>query len=101
MKRMLTALVLSLSLLVASGGIGYAQDFQKGLEAAQKGDFATALREWQPLAEQGYAGAQYNLGLIYANGKGVTQDYKEAVKWYRKAAECLTSAPMGQLSRFA
>jgi len=38
-------------------------------------------------AEQGYAGAQYNLGVIYDNGKGVTQDYKQAVYWYKKSAE--------------
>jgi TPR repeat protein len=37
--------------------------------------------------EQGHAAAQYNLGISYYNGEGVLQDYKEAVKWYRKAAE--------------
>ena len=55
MKRILIALVLGISLLVASGGFVYAQDYQKGLEAAQKGDLATALREWSALAEQGDA----------------------------------------------
>ncbi len=87
MKRILTALVLGLSLLVARGGVGSAQDFNKGLEAAQKGDFATALREWRPLAEQGDADAQYNLGVMYDKGDGVTQNHKEAVKWYRKSAD--------------
>jgi uncharacterized protein len=38
-------------------------------------------------AEQGDAFAQYDLGLMYDNGRGVLQDYKEAVKWHRKAAE--------------
>ena len=38
-------------------------------------------------AEQGNAEAQYELGLLYDLGYGVTQDYKEAMKWYRKAAE--------------
>jgi uncharacterized protein len=38
-------------------------------------------------AEQGYAEAQYNLGVMYGNGNGVVQDYAEAVKWYRLAAE--------------
>jgi hypothetical protein len=33
------------------------------------------------------APAQYQLGLRYANGDGVTKDYAEAVKWYRRAAE--------------
>ena len=38
-------------------------------------------------AEQGFALAQNNLGLLYYNGKGAAQDYKEAVKWFTKAAE--------------
>ena len=62
-------------------------DFNKGLTAAQNGDFATALKEWKPLAEEGDAGAQYNLGFIYQNGEGVPQDYKKAVRWWRLAAE--------------
>ena len=64
-----------------------AQDFQKGLAAAQAGDFATALKEWTPLAEAGDVDAQYNLGIMYDNGYGVPQDQKEAVKWYRLAAD--------------
>ena len=40
-----------------------------------------------PIAEQGYAPAQYNLGIMYDNGYGVPQDYAEAMKWYRLAAE--------------
>lgn len=40
-----------------------------------------------PAAEQGHVKAQYNLGNGYRRGKGVTQDYAEAQKWYRKAAE--------------
>jgi TPR repeat protein len=64
-----------------------AADFQSGLEAYERGDYATALKEWRPLADQGYAGAQFNLGLIYENGYGVAQDYAEAAKWYRLAAE--------------
>lgn len=50
-----------------------------GLRAAQEGDFATALKEWTPLAEQGDAAAQFNLGLMYATGQGVPQDDAEAV----------------------
>jgi hypothetical protein len=65
----------------------YGQDFQKGLDAYINGDYATALKEWSPLAEQGYAGAQNNLGIMYKNGRGVLQDYAEAVRLYRLAAE--------------
>ena len=65
----------------------WAGDFEEGFAAAQKGDFATALRLWKPLAEQGNVDAQYNLGKMYRNGDGVAQDYKTAVKWYTLAAE--------------
>jgi len=55
--------------------------------AHDRGDFATAYRLWRPLAEQGDAIAQYNLGLLYDNGQGVLQDYADARDWYLKAAE--------------
>ena len=61
-------------------------DFKAGVDAYHRGDYATALREWQPLAEQGNAFAQYNLGLLYANGQGVTKDDAKARQWYEKAA---------------
>lgn len=65
----------------------FAGPFLDGEAAYERGDYETAYRLFKPLAEQGYGGAQYMLGVIYANGKGVTQDYTEAAKWYRKAAE--------------
>ena len=46
-----------------------------------------SLREWKPLAEQGDADAQFNLGIKYDKGEGVIQDNKTAVKWFRRAAE--------------
>ena len=46
-------------------------DLKAGVDAHTRGDYATALREWRLLAEQGDASAQYNLGLMYANGWGV------------------------------
>ena len=64
-----------------------AADFNKGLKAAQSGDFKTALAEWTPLAEQGHASGQYNLGVMYDEGYGVPENDKTAVKWYTKAAE--------------
>ena len=64
-----------------------AQDFNKGFVAYNAGDYATALQEWKPLAEQGKASAQLNLGIIYERGKDVLVDYAKAVKWYRLSAE--------------
>tara|TARA_E500000178_G_C16878659_1_gene687901 strand:- start:26 stop:622 length:597 start_codon:yes stop_codon:yes gene_type:complete len=65
----------------------YAGDFQKGVDAANNGDYATAYNEWRPLAEQGDPSSQFNLGWMYVNGYGVIQDYKEAANWYLKSAE--------------
>jgi uncharacterized protein len=79
-------LALSCILIMLAAPIS-AQDFQKGLEAYRNGDYATALKEWTPLAEGGDSVAQYNLGVMYKNGWGVSQDDKEAVRWYRLAAE--------------
>jgi len=62
-------------------------DFDAGSAAARAGDYATALREWQPLAEQGHRDAQFNVGLLYENGLGVPADGAEAARWYRLAAE--------------
>jgi TPR repeat protein len=67
--------------------VGAVADLAAGLEAAKRGDFATAMREWRPLAEQNNAKAQFNLGLMYAQGDGVPEDDAEAVRWYRLAAE--------------
>jgi hypothetical protein len=64
----------------------YGQDFQKGLDAADRGDYPTALREWRPLAEQGLADAQTNLGLMYEYGEGVPKDYVQAYMWLNLAA---------------
>ena len=86
MKRLLTTLVI-LTGLLGSGAAVWAQDFNKGLKAALSGDFAAALKEFKPLAEQGSAEAQFNLPLMYEYGEGVTKDYAKAVKSYRKAAD--------------
>ncbi len=77
-------LVLAIMALTVPANAGSLDD---GVAAYQRGDYAAALRLWQPLAEQGDADAQYNLGVMYDNGRGVRQDDGEAVKWYRKAAE--------------
>ena len=74
--------VLFLTLLVGNPA---SADFQKGFDAYERGDYATALREFRPLAEQGNAGAQNNLGVMYEKGQGVTQDYVRAHMWYNLA----------------
>ncbi len=63
-----------------------AQDLLAFVRAIQSGDYETAFKELQPLAAQGNAIAQYNLGVMYGDGMGVPQDYAEAMKWFRLAA---------------
>jgi TPR repeat protein len=87
MRNLTATLCLTLAVLLGSAGISVSQDYQKGVDAHNREDYATALREFTPLAEQGNAAAQYNLGLMYRDGLGVLQDDKTAMKWYTLAAE--------------
>ena len=68
--RCLIVLLLGIGLAMPAA----AQNFVKGKEASDRGDYEAALREWRPLAEQGDAVAQHNLGFMYLNGQGVAQD---------------------------
>ena len=71
-RENLTYVLVTLAILVA---------FQPGPAEAQD------IEEIRQAAEQGEAKAQYNLGVMYAEGEGVPEDDRKAVKWYRKAAE--------------
>ena len=81
MRKLITTLCLTLAVLLGSVEVSWSADFQKGLTAADSGDFATALREWTPLAEQGDAKSQTELGLKYGLEKGVIQDWVYAHMW--------------------
>ena len=59
---------------------------EPGLTAFQDGDFRQAMDTWLPLAAQGDATAQFNLGQLHRLGKGVQQSDREAIRWYRRAA---------------
>jgi len=52
-----------------------------------KQDYEQAVTWYRMAANQGYAKAQSNLGVMYDKGHGVKQDYNQAVKWYHKAAD--------------
>lgn len=61
-----------------------------GTETARReydrGNYAGALQQLQPLAEAGDTGAQVLLGTMYANGRGVAKDDVQADAWFWKAA---------------
>ena len=71
MRGLLTTLVI-LTAVICSAGAAWAKDYEEGLKAFRSNDFATSLKEWRPLAEQGNADAQNNLGWTYRNGRGIT-----------------------------
>jgi TPR repeat protein len=79
-KPVLLALGLAFSVMAHAG-------LAEGQAAYDKHDYATALKEWQPLAEQGEAAAQLKLGVMYAKGLGVAQSDATASLWFRKSAE--------------
>ena len=78
------------SLLLSLGS--YAQDssaeqmFKTGESLYKDKKFVEALPYIKDAANSGHAEAQFNLGLMYFNGDGVTKDDVKAVKWFRKAA---------------
>ena len=79
---------LFLSVLLCAGvAAPAAADFESGLAAYYKLDYATALQEWLPLAEQGDAKSVYQLGVLYYRGEGVLRNDRTAAKWFETAAE--------------
>lgn len=80
MRKFALALALLIPLSAAAG-------FDEGVQAYNSGDYAKALAEFKPLAEQGHADAQFIMGRLYHEGYGVARDQAEAAKWFRKAAE--------------
>ena len=63
-----------------------AQSVGAGIDAWQKADYGTAVSIWRPLAEQGDADAQFNLGQAYRLGRGVPIDLGAAQIWFERAA---------------
>ncbi len=85
MKRVALAVALLIGLATPSQA-----DYQDGLRAYSRGDYATALQEFKPLAEQGHAKAQATLGGMYTIGLGVPQDFAEAAP-----GPCKRASPKG------
>lgn len=81
------AALLAVSLMLASLAPARAQDFNAGLVAFEKRDYATALANWWPLAVNGDARSQASLGFMFYSGSGVTRDDRQSLDWFRKAAE--------------
>ena len=86
MRRLTAILCLTLAVLLGSAGEGWNEDYHKGWDELYRGEYATALKSFTLSAEQGDAYAQYSLGYLYENGRGVIQDNVRAHMWYNIAA---------------
>ena len=84
LKKIRTSLLVCV--LVAAARASFAGPLEDGLDAFDADDYATAMRLLRPFAAQGDGGAQFRVGWMYDEGKGVPLDDTEAVKWYRLAA---------------
>lgn len=93
--RYLKTLLAIMFILALCGRAG--AGLEEGLNAFEDNDYATALTELKPLADQGSIEAQNALGKMYnTGGAGLPRDDREAVKWFRKAA--LQRSSEGQLN---
>lgn len=79
-------LFLSVAIALVLYGESRAGTFEDGVAAFQRGDYAVAWENYIKAAKRGNVKAQINLGAMYDNGQGVSQNHKEAVKWYKLAA---------------
>lgn len=61
-------------------------DTKAGVDAWERGDYATAVAQWRRAADAGDADAQFNLGQAYKLGRGVPIDTAQAEQWFGKAA---------------
>ena len=61
--------------------------YDQGFQAYQAGRYEEAINLWRPLAEAGDAVAQFSVGTLYDQGRGVPQDDAQATAWFRRAAE--------------
>ena len=83
--RLRSAALAAFAVLVLSTPSALA-DGVAGLKAYEAGDYATAMKEFLPLAEAGQASAQAAIGQMYLDGHGVPQDPAQAAIWLEKAA---------------
>ena len=78
--------IIALGLLSLSS-MSFSGDFYDAYEAATSEEYTKAAKLWHSLALKGNADAQFNLAMVYHSGAAGPLNEKEAVKWYKKAAD--------------
>ncbi len=86
MQRALIAAAVALGLAMPAAA-EYWSEFEAGVDAYAAGRHAEAASRFRPLAEAGDDRAQYWLGIMYFEGKGVPQDDVRAYLWLGLAAD--------------
>ena len=88
-KKLLISALFSFSLLSFTPSVmaDVESDFDQAVQYYKQENYHQAFPIFKELAEQGHSAAQFNLALMYTDGKGVRQDYAQAVKWYKAAAD--------------
>jgi uncharacterized protein len=87
MRRSSRYFAAAMAVAAAFTSIVAAGPMEDGLAAYRDREFAKAFELWRPLAESGNRDAQYQLGTLYAEGRGVEQSDATAAAWFRKAAD--------------
>ena len=82
-KNVIAAILAALGAILSAPALA---DTKAGVDAWTRGDFPTAVREWQASAAKGDADALFNLGQAYKLGKGVPQDLAKAEGLFGQAA---------------
>ena len=89
-KLMLSLAAACVGLLLTAStetAAAHAAGFTDGYDAYRNGEYLKALDDWLPLAQGGDAKAQFNVGVLYSEGRGVDRNMAEAMAWWTKAAK--------------
>ena len=79
--KLIKSLFVAASFYLASPVFGEAKQELTCYSKFYAADFDSAFGICSKAAEEGDAGAQYNLGLMYSSGAGTQQDYEQAFYW--------------------
>jgi hypothetical protein len=80
-------LILLVTLILPFSSVVLANDYQLGIYELNRGQFKAAMAQFEPLAEDGFTPAQYQLAMMYKNGQGVRKNTQKAFELLTLAAK--------------
>lgn len=86
-RRLFPVLALASVLITQPAWAETHDPYDKAIETYGCGDYVKAFNLFMPLAAQGMAVAEYQIGMMTEQGQGTVQDMLKALEWYTKAAE--------------